>query len=112
MTKKALIFGITGQDGAILSSILLKKNYKVHGICRKNKYSNLFKLNIKRKIKLYLLKNTNKINILKILNKNFNEIYFLGGQSSVFNSFNAIQETYDSQIRPVKIILNFIKIFI
>ena len=108
MTKKALIFGITGQDGAILSSILLKKNYKVYGICRKNKYSNLFKLNIKRKIKLYLLKNTNKINILKILNKNFNEIYFLGGQSSVFNSFSAIQETYDSQIRPVKIILNFI----
>ena len=33
---------------------------------------------------------------------------FLGGQSSVFNSFSAIQETYDSQIRPVKIILNFI----
>ena len=108
MKKKALIFGITGQDGAILSSILLKKNYAVHGICRKNKYLNLLKLNIKKKIKLYLLKNNNRSNILKILNKDFNEIYFLGGQSSVFNSFSAIQETYESQIQPIKIILNFI----
>ena len=76
MKKKALIFGITGQDGAILSSILLKKNYAVHGICRKNKYLNLLKLNIKKKIKLYLLKNNNRSNIVKILNKDFNRFTF------------------------------------
>ena len=74
---------------------------------RKNKYSNLLKLNIK-KIKLHLLKSKKRSNIVKILNKDFNEIYFLGGQSNVFNSFSAIQETYESQIQPIKIILNFI----
>ncbi len=37
MKRKALIFGVTGQDGSILSSILLKKNYEVHGISRKKK---------------------------------------------------------------------------
>ena len=36
MKKKiALIFGVTGQDGAYLSKLLLKKNYVVHGIKRK-----------------------------------------------------------------------------
>ena len=33
--KKALIFGITGQDGSYLAEILLKKNYVVHGVKKK-----------------------------------------------------------------------------
>ena len=36
MTKKALIFGITGQDGSYLSRLLLKKNYEVHGVKRRS----------------------------------------------------------------------------
>ena len=35
MKKRALIFGITGQDGYYLSKLLLKKNYIVHGVKRK-----------------------------------------------------------------------------
>ena len=35
MKKKALITGITGQDGSYLSEFLLKKNYKVHGLVRR-----------------------------------------------------------------------------
>lgn len=108
MKKKALIFGITGQDGPILSSILLAKNYEVHGISRKKNYKNLDKLRIKKKINKYLIKNNNEKKIINILKKNFEEIYFLGGQSSVNESFNLIEETFDSQIRPVKIILNYI----
>ncbi len=108
MKRKALIFGVTGQDGAILSSILLKKNYKVHGISRTKKKLNLSKLNISNKIKVHNINNLNEKKIIKILSKSFDEIYFLGGQSSVFNSFTAIQETYESQIKPVKFILNFI----
>ena len=108
MKKKALIFGITGQDGSILSSILLAKNYEVHGISRKKNYKNLDKLRIKKKINKYLIKNNNEKKIINILKKNFEEIYFLGGQSSVNESFNLIEETFDSQIRPVKIILNYI----
>ena len=34
--KKALIFGVTGQDGSYLSEFLLKKNYVVHGVKRKS----------------------------------------------------------------------------
>ena len=36
MKKKALIFGVTGQDGSYLSSFLLKKGYEVHGIIRRS----------------------------------------------------------------------------
>jgi GDP-D-mannose dehydratase len=36
MRKKALITGITGQDGAYLADFLLKKNYEVHGIKRRS----------------------------------------------------------------------------
>ena len=35
MSKKALITGITGQDGSYLAEFLLKKNYKVHGLVRR-----------------------------------------------------------------------------
>ena len=34
--KTALIFGVTGQDGSYLAELLLKKNYKVHGVKRKS----------------------------------------------------------------------------
>ena len=36
MKKKALIFGITGQDGSYLAEFLLKKKYQVHGVKRKS----------------------------------------------------------------------------
>ena len=36
MKKKALIFGITGQDGSYLAEFLLKKNYIVHGVKRRS----------------------------------------------------------------------------
>ena len=36
MKKIALIFGVTGQDGAYLSKLLLKKNYTVHGVKRRS----------------------------------------------------------------------------
>ena len=35
MKKKALVFGITGQDGSYLADLLIKKNYEVHGIKRR-----------------------------------------------------------------------------
>ena len=36
MKKKALIFGVTGQDGSYLAELLLKKNYIVHGVKRRS----------------------------------------------------------------------------
>ena len=45
MKKKiALIFGVTGQDGAYLSKFLLKKNYMVHGIKRRNSTLNTYRI--------------------------------------------------------------------
>ena len=107
--KKALIFGITGQDGSYLSKILLKKKYIIYGVRRKINNKNLIKLNIKKKIKFVTIKKNNYKKLNTILNKNFNEIYFLGGQSSVINSFKKENETYHSQIDPIKYILDYIK---
>jgi GDPmannose 4,6-dehydratase len=107
-TKTALIFGITGQDGSYLASFLIKKKYKVSGIYRKKKFINLKKLNLLKKIDLKLVKKIEEKKINKILKKNYDEIYFLSGQSSVAKSFDKSVETYESQIQPVKIILDYI----
>ena len=72
----------------------------------KKNYKNLFKLNIKKDIKLYQYKKNKKA--FRYFKKNFNEIYYLGGQSSVTKSFDLIDETYESQIFPIRIILDFI----
>ncbi len=58
MFKKALIFGVSGQDGAYLAKFLINKNYNVTGIVRSidaNKIINLKKLNILKKIKIQKL---------------------------------------------------------
>lgn len=100
INKKALIFGVTGQDGAYLSKLLTDNNYKVFGITRsKNKKNtlNLKKLNIEKKIKLILCNNFDKNNINNIISKIFpDEIYYLAGQSSVGISFKKPIETYKS----------------
>ena len=106
--KKALIIGISGQDGSYLAKHLIDKKYKVTGVCRRKRFVNLRKLKIFDKIDIQLIKNTDTKKIKKILKKNFNEIYFLGGQSSVTDSFKQEAETYQSQIKPLKDILDYI----
>jgi GDPmannose 4,6-dehydratase len=107
-TKTALIFGVTGQDGSYLARYLIKKKYKVSGIYRRKTFINLKKLNLLKKIDLKLVKNIEKKNINKILENNYDEIYFLSGQSSVTLSFDKSVETYESQIEPIKVILDYI----
>ena len=83
--KKALIFGITGQDGILLSDLLIKKKYKVYAFYRNKKKINLVN---KKVFKIY---NKNlKYEIIKklIKNKKFDEIYFLIGQSESHTSFH------------------------
>ncbi len=69
-TKKALILGISGQDGTHISYCLLKQNMEVHGISRKKtNCSNNRKLkNILKKVKVFKLKK-NISNLIKILRK-------------------------------------------
>ena len=45
MTKKALITGITGQDGSYLAELLLSKDYEVHGLMRRSSTFNTDRIN-------------------------------------------------------------------
>ena len=101
--KKALITGVTGQDGSYLAEFLLKKNYIVHGIKRKSSSFNTQRIdkvfnNKKFKKKFFLhygdLTDTNSINtiIKKIIP---DEIYNLAAQSHVGTSFQMPEYTTD-----------------
>lgn len=98
--KRALICGISGQDGAYLAKLLLEKGYEVFGTSRDaqiNPFSNLIKLGIKEKIKYY---STSLIDFRSILqtikNSQPDEIYNLAGQTSVGLSFEQPVETFES----------------
>jgi GDPmannose 4,6-dehydratase len=110
--KKILIMGITGQDGSYLAKLFLNKKFIVHGTSRQKGdwAKNLKYLNISNKIRVYQTdKKFNNLN--KILSNNYDYIFFLGGQSSVIKSYGKLEhETYDSQIIPISIILEFIRL--
>ncbi len=97
--KVALITGITGQDGAYLAQLLLKKNYKVYGTCRRStseKFTNLKHLNIDNKISYCDFDLLEFSNILETIDKiNPTEIYNLAAQSFVPTSFNVPIVTTD-----------------
>ena len=97
MKKRALIFGITGQDGYYLSNFLLKKNYEVHGVKRKastvysyrtDKLYEKFFLTKKPTFFLHYGDVTDSISILNLVKKiKPDEIYNLAAQSHVQVSF-------------------------
>ena len=98
--KKALICGISGQDGAYLAKLLLEKNYLVCGTSRDaqmSSFPNLVKLGIKDQVKLESMSLTDFRSVLQILKKIApNEVYNLAGQSSVGLSFEQPVETLES----------------
>ena len=103
--KKALITGITGQDGAYLSEFLLKKEYEVHGIKRRSSSFNTQRidhlyqdLHVKdKKFILHYGDLTDTSNIINIIQKvKPNEIYNLGAQSHVKVSFEVPEYTADT----------------
>ena len=100
MSKIALIFGISGQDGAYLAKFLLGKGYIVHGTSRDSEiaqFSSLKRLGIKEKITFHSVALNDFRSILKILEKvSPIEIYNLAGQSSVGLSFEQPLETLES----------------
>ena len=91
--KKALITGISGQDGSYLSEFLLKKNYEVHGVIRRvaleDETHRLWRIRkIRDKITLHSGSLESFPSIAKIINKvQPDEIYHLAAQSYVTNSF-------------------------
>ena len=111
--KRALIIGVSGQDGAYLSQLLLSKGYQVYGTSRdvsNNKFKNFKILNLFEKIKLLSVDTKSEESIRKAIEITWpDEIYNLSGQSSVGLSFEFPQETSDSIVDATRNILNAIK---
>lgn len=112
MKKIAVIFGISGQDGSYLADFLLKKNYDIIGLTRKNNKNNLFRLNklkIRNKIKIVEGTAVDK-NILKlVIFKKITEVYFFSGISDVGDSIKNPSLTFNINFIGVKNILDRIK---
>jgi len=103
--KKALIFGVTGQDGSYLVEFLLKKNYIIHGVKRRSSSDNTQKLdhifdsiNFRNKnFYLHYGDITDSSSTLNIINKiKPDEIYNLAAQSHVKVSFEIPEYTANS----------------
>ncbi|MCT7960764.1 GDP-mannose 4,6-dehydratase [Laspinema sp. D1] len=98
--KKALICGISGQDGAYLAQLLLSKGYTVCGTSRDaqmSSFRNLTRLGIREQVKLESMSLNDFRSVLQILTKiEPDEVYNLAGQSSVGLSFEQPVETLES----------------
>ena len=98
--KKALICGVSGQDGAYLAKLLLNKGYSVCGTSRDaqiSSFHNLVRLDIRDQIKLESVALTDFRSVLQVLHKTQpDEVYNLAGQSSVGLSFEQPVETLES----------------
>ncbi|MDP9291353.1 MAG: GDP-mannose 4,6-dehydratase [Verrucomicrobiota bacterium] len=102
--KKALITGITGQDGSYLADLLLKKGYEVHGIIRRASTFNTARIDHLyadphvHGVRLFLHYGdlADSVNIVKLLYElKPDEIYHLGAQSHVRVSFDIPEYTAD-----------------
>ena len=117
MTKTALITGITGQDGSYLAELLLKKNYKVHGIVRRvaleDETHRLWRIRkIQNNIKIHSASLESYASLVKIIQKvKPNEIYHLAAQSYVHYSFEDEFSTLNSNINGTHYILSAIRDF-
>ncbi|PSL48932.1 GDPmannose 4,6-dehydratase [Chitinophaga niastensis] len=103
--KKALITGITGQDGAYLAQLLLKKGYEVHGIKRRSSLFNTDRIDHlyqdphekEVRFKLHYGDLTDSTNLIRIIQEvQPDEIYNLGAMSHVQVSFEAPEYTADA----------------
>ena len=98
--KRALIIGISGQDGAYLAQLLLEKEYEVYGTSRDAELSNFISLktlNIYDKITLLSMSLIDFRSVMQVvLEIKPNEIYNLAGQTSVGLSFIQPVETLES----------------
>lgn len=104
MTKRALITGITGQDGSYLAELLLEKGYEVHGIKRRSSSLNTQRIDhiyqdpheSNPKLRLHYGDLTDSSNLTRIISQvQPDEVYNLGAQSHVAVSFESPEYTAD-----------------
>jgi GDPmannose 4,6-dehydratase len=105
LTRKALVTGITGQDGSYLAELLLAKGYEVHGIMRRSssfstgRIDHLYRDPHERDVPLHLYYGdlTDSSSLINTLNRiRPDEVYNLGAQSHVKVSFEMPEFTADS----------------
>ena len=111
--KRALITGITGQDGSLLARFLLSKGYEVHGVRRRTSTFNTKRIDDlidSKRIKLYFGDMTDSPSLFQIVNKiKPNEIYNLAAQSHVGVSFETPEYTANADAIGVLRILEIIR---
>ena len=117
--KKALITGVTGQDGAYLSELLLKKGYEVHGIKRRSSSFNSSRIDHiyqdphidNRNFILHYGDLTDSSNLIRIIQEvKPDEIYNLGAMSHVKVSFEVPEYTADTDALGTLRILEAIRL--
>ncbi|HLP67342.1 MAG TPA: GDP-mannose 4,6-dehydratase [Rhizobium sp.] len=104
MVKKALITGITGQDGSYLAELLIEKGYEVHGIKRRSSIFNTQRIDhlyqdphdSELRLRLHYGDLSDTSNLTRIINEvRPDEVYNLGAQSHVAVSFESPEYTAD-----------------
>jgi GDPmannose 4,6-dehydratase len=110
----AVIFGVSGQDGAYLAHLLLSKGYAVHGVSRDadaSSFARLARLGIRDRVTLHSGDLSEFRSIISLLGKiNPTEIYNLAGQSSVALSFELPVETFESVAVATINILEYLRL--
>ena len=102
--KRALITGVTGQDGSYLTELLLNKGYQVHGVKRRSSLFNTARVDHiyedanldNSRFRLHYGDLTDSSNLTRLLSEiEPDEVYNLGAQSHVAVSFEAPEYTSD-----------------
>jgi len=100
MNKKALIIGISGQDGSYLADFLLDKGYQVVGTSRDaslSSFSNLIQLGVRDRVQVESVSLNDFRSVIQVFKRHCpDEVYNLAGQSSVGLSFEQPVETFES----------------
>lgn len=114
MAKKALITGITGQDGSYLAEFLLEKDYEVHGIVRRASISNTARIDHlieKKAIHLHDGDLSDSSGLIRLVGEiKPDEIYNLAAQSHVQVSFDAPEYSGDVDALGVLRVLEAVRV--
>ena len=114
MSRTALLFGISGQDGSLLAKLLLDRGATVHGASRDaelNDFRNLVRLGVRREVTVHSANPIDMRSVIRVIERAApDEIYNLSGQSSVGLSFDQPVETMESIVVATINILEAIRI--
>jgi len=111
-TKRALIFGIGGQDGAYLARLLIARGYDVHGTSRSASYGhNLRRIGVAERLTFHRVDVTDASGVRQLIDAvRPGEIYYLAGQSSVAESFAQPVEAFMSNATGVLNVLEALRL--